>query len=224
MKKVLYVTCSKGFKHDCLEFSHEVMKKLGEESGLFEATCTWEVDLINAKDLQNFDAVVFCTTGELPISAEDKLALLGFVLGGKGFVGIHNATDTFYQWPEYGYMIGGYFNGHPWNQEVGVIVEDKEHPATKHLGDYFKITDEIYEHRDWSRKYTHVLLRIDNSTVDVNKPDVKRPDKDFAMAWCHEFGRGRVFYTGHGHSKEVWGDERFQKHLLGGILWVMRLA
>jgi len=224
MKKLLYCTCSMGFKHDCLDLSHEVMRKLGKESGAFEATCTWDVDLLNAEGLKQFDALVFCTTGELPISEADKQAILDFVRGGKAFIGIHNATDTFYKWPEYGEMIGGYFNGHPWNQEVGIIVEDKTHPATKHLGDYFRITDEIYEHRDWSRQKTHVLMRIDNSTVDVNKEGVRRPDRDFAMAWCHDYGNGRVFYTGHGHSNEVWSDERFQKHLLGGILWAMRLA
>jgi len=224
MRKVLYVTCSMGFKHDCLELSHEIMKKIGQESGAFEATCTWDVDLINAKDLASFDAVVFCTTGELPISDEDKRALLDFVWNGKGFVGIHNATDTFYKWIDYGRMIGGYFDGHPWTQEVGIIVEDKDHPATRHLGDYYTMADEIYTHRDWSRQRVHVLLRIDNSTVDVTKPDVRRKDRDFAMAWCHRYGDGRVFYTGHGHSKEVWSDERFQKHLLGGIRWVMKDA
>jgi len=82
--------------------------------------------------------------------------LLDFVKGGKPFFGIHNATDTFYDWPEYGELIGGYFSGHPWTQEVRVIVEDGDHPATRVLGQYFKVFDEIYTFKAWDRNKTHV--------------------------------------------------------------------
>ena len=89
--------------------------------------------------------------------------------GGKGFLGIHNATDTCYDWPEYAEMLGGWFNGHPWHQEVGVIVEDGDHPATRTLGDRFTVVDEIYTFKNWDRTKTRVLMRIDNDTVDLAK-------------------------------------------------------
>src|SRR5262249_41715904 len=92
--------------------------------------------------------------------------------------------------------------------------------ATRHLGDSFKITDEIYQFRNFSRDKVHVLLSLDASSVDLTKPGVHRTDKDFALAWTSEYGRGRVFYTALGHRDEVWRDERFQKLLVGALQWV----
>ena len=102
---------------------------------------------ITPENLKHFDAVFFYTTGELPLSDTQKDGLLSFVRSGKGFGGSHSATDTFYGWKDYGELIGAYFDGHPWHTKVNVIVEDKTHPATKHLGDSFTITDEIYQFR-----------------------------------------------------------------------------
>ncbi len=223
-KRLLYCTHSAGFKHDCLDMSMDVMKKLGEESGSFEATTTDDATTLTPESLKSYDAIVFCTTGELPMSEEAKRTLIQCIRNGTAFIGIHNATDTFYQFPDYGEMLGGYFDGHPWNQEVNVIVEDKNHPSTRGLGDSFRITDEIYQQRDWSREKSHVLLKLDTGSVDMTKEGIKRTDNDFALAWCHNFGQGRVFYTGLGHSKEVWNDPRFQKHLLGGIQWALGIA
>ena len=160
------------------------------------------------------------TSGELPMSERQREALIKFVRDGGGFVGVHNATDTFYKYPEYGRMIGGYFNGHPWTQEVYVIVEDNTHPSTRHLPQRFKVLEEVYTFKDWIRDRTHVLISLDNSSVDLSKGN--REDNDYALAWCHSYGSGRVFYTAFGHFIKLWREEWFQKHLLGGILWVMR--
>jgi type 1 glutamine amidotransferase len=219
--RVLYLTHSAGFRHEVLPLSRQILKEIAEKSGKFEVIATDDVSLLNRDSLKQYDAVVFYTTGELPISDEQKKALLDFIKSGKGFVGIHSATDTFYHWPEYGQMIGGYFDKHPWHQEVTIKVEDPNHPATRHLGKSFKITDEIYQFRDWSRDRVHVLLSLDVSSVDLNKRDVHRTDKDFAIAWTRTYGRGRVFYTALGHRPEVWRDERFQQHLLGGLEWAI---
>ena len=151
----------------------------------------------------------------------DRESLVEFVRQGKAFIGIHNATDTFYKWEPYGEMIGGYFNGHPWHQEVEILVEDRDHPATRDLPERFRIHDEIYVHRNWSREKTHVLMRLDNESVDLEKAAGKREDNDFAMAWCHVHGWGRVFYTALGHGLPTWTDERFHRHLLGGIRWAL---
>lgn len=221
MKQLLYVTHSAGYKHEVLPYSQEVVRKLGAESGAFAADCTDDVASVDWSALNRYDAVAFCTTGDLPMDDTARNQLIEFVKKGKAFVGIHNATDTLYKFAPYGEMVGGYFNGHPWHQEVGIIVEDRNHPATRHLEENFRIHDEIYTHRDWSRDKTHVLMRLDNSTVDLEKAAGKRPDNDFAMAWCHPFGAGRVFYTALGHGMPTWTDERFHKHLLGGIQWAL---
>ena len=124
MKKLLYVTHSAGYRHEVLPYSQKVVQELGARTGAFEAGCTDDVGVVDWNRLDRYDAVMFCTTGELPIDDAGKGNLIRFVRGGKAFVGIHNATDTFYQWEPYGEMIGGYFSGHPWHQEVGIIVEE----------------------------------------------------------------------------------------------------
>lgn len=217
--RVLYLTHSAGFKHAVLPTSEQVMRDLGTRSGAFEATVTQDCSLISEASLKPYAAVIFYTTGELPLDEAQKKALIEFVRSGRGFVGIHSATDTFYKWPEYLELIGGYFDGHPWHQEVTVRVEDKAHPATAHLPASFTINDEIYQFRDWSRDRVRVLLSLDPASVDLTKKGVKRADKDFAVAWTREFGKGRMFYTALGHEAAVWSDPRFQQHLVGGIRW-----
>jgi len=218
---VLYLTHSAGFKHDVLPLSRQILTDLGARTGRFAVTATDDCSLLSREQLKKFDAVVFYTTGELPISDDQKTAFLDFIKAGKGFIGIHSATDTFYKWPEYGELIGGYFDGHPWHQDVTINVENTKHPATRHLEKSFKIKDEIYQMRNFSRSRVNVLMTLDTNSVDLTLPTVHRTDKDFAIAWCREYGKGRVFYTALGHRPEVWQDERFQKHLLGALGWVM---
>ena len=172
--------------------------------------------------LADFDGVFFYTTGELPWSAEQRAMLLDFVRGGGALVGSHCATDTWYEWPEYGAMIGGYFAGHPWNEDVGVEVEVTDHPATAHLGERFRIADEIYQHKEpWDRARMTVLMSLDTGATDMDKQGILREDRDIAMSWTRQEGEGRVFYTGLGHRPEVWKDERFRRHLVEGALWAM---
>jgi type 1 glutamine amidotransferase len=225
-KRMLVVTHTAGFRHSSIPVAQETLQELGERTGLWEtefATNAEEVtQKITADNLRRFDVVVFAnTTGELPISDAGKEAFMAWLRGGKAFVGMHSATDTLYKWPEYGKMIGGYFDGHPWSQKVTVKVEDTDHPATRHLGRSFEINDEIYQFRDWSQEGKHVLLSIDNNSIDVTKG--KRADEDYAVSWVREEGQGRVFYTSLGHGEEVWRDPRYQQHLVGGIAWAMRV-
>jgi type 1 glutamine amidotransferase len=222
MKQLLYVTHSAGYRHEVLPYSQDMVRRIGRESGAYEAACTEDVSTVDWNDLGRWDAIAFCTTGELPIPEPGRENLVRRIREGGAFIGIHNATDTFYEWAPYGEMLGGYFNGHPWHQEVGIIVEDRDHPATRHLPESFTIHDEIYTHRNWSRDKTRVLMRLDTGTVDMSKAAGKRDDGDVAMAWCHPCGQGRVFYTALGHGMPTWTDERFHRHLLGGIRWAMR--
>lgn len=218
LKRLLYVTHSAGFVHPVLPLAETVLTQLGTSSGAFTVTVMRDVSALTPTELASYDAVAFFTSGSLPWSATQKQALLDFVASGRGFIGIHSATDTFYDWPQYGALIGGYFDGHPWTQPVGVIVEDGTHSSTQPLGASFVIDDEIYQFRSWSRSDVRVLLRLDTSTVNLSAPGVHRTDNDFALAWTRRHGRGRVFYTALGHRPEVWQDARFQQHLLGGIL------
>ncbi len=222
MSRILVLTHSAGFRHSYIPTAVEVLTRLGERTGSFEVYATDECRELTSDLLRSCSAVLFMTSGELPLSEGQKRALLEFVHEGGGFVGVHNASDTLYGFPEYGEMLGGYFNGHPWTQEVYVIVEDGSHPSTRHLPRRFKVFEEVYTFREWSREKTHVLISLDASSVDLSKGN--RADNDYALAWCHEYGRGRVFYTAFGHFPRLWREKWFQEHLLGGILWVMRKA
>ncbi len=226
-KRLLVITESKGFRHGCvtrkgdeLSLVEKTLTELGAKNG-FDVVCSQDSrSVITAENLKNFDAVFFYTTGELPLSDTQKADLLQFIRSGKGFAGSHSATDTFYKWPDYGNLIGGYFDGHPWHKKITVLVEDTKHPATRHLGDSFVITDEIYQFRaPYDRSKLHVLMRMD---MKDEKPG-NRKDNDNALAWTHEYGKGRVFYTALGHRDEVWQDERFQKLIVGGLRYVFGL-
>jgi uncharacterized protein len=213
---VLMLRHSAGFEHSYLPDAEVALKQIGKKNG-WRVNTTHRCESVNADSLKQLDVLVFATTGELPFSAEQQQALLAFVRGGKGFFGIHNAADTCYQWAEYGELVGGYFNGHPWTQEVGVIVEDRNHPATRMLGEKFKVFDEIYTFKSWDRKKTRVLMRLDNTTVDLAKGN--RADHDYGMGWCHEYGNGRVIYTALGHPDELWHQDWFRQHIEGCLKW-----
>ena len=221
LPRVLYVTQSAGFAHPVLPLSEQILPALGREHEAFEVDVARDVSGITAENLARYRAVVFYTTGELPMDASQKAAFLDFIRSGNGFVGVHSATDTFYDWAEYGELIGGYFDNHPWRQEVAVRVEDRGHPATHHLGASFRISDEIYQFKSWDRARVDVLLNLDPSSVDTETDGVHRTDGDFALAWTRNYGAGRMFYTALGHEDDVWRDPRFQKLLVEGIGWAM---
>ncbi|HYP09792.1 MAG TPA: ThuA domain-containing protein [Bryobacteraceae bacterium] len=204
-KQVLYLTHSAGFQHDVLPLSQQVLRDIGERSGKFTVTTTDNLSALN--DLGRYAAVMFFTSGELALSDTQKQRLLDFVRNGGGFAGFHSATDTLYTWPEYGELIGGRFDGHPWTQEVRIDVEDTDHPATRHLESSFAITDEIYQFRDFSRARVRVLM-----TLDING--------DYPLAWTRLYGSGRVFYSALGHFDSTWQDPRFKKMLEEAVLWI----
>jgi uncharacterized protein len=228
--RVLMVTYSGAYQHDVvrreapdrLSLAERTVVELGRRSGAFDVSQVYSRDDLQRLTVDSFAgvrAVLFFTTGSLPLRQEIRGALFRFVLTGGGFVGVHSATDTWYEVPEYGELVSASFDGHPWHQRVRIVVEDASHPSTRHLGHAFEITDEIYQFRGWSRDKVHVLLRLDPRSVDIGKG--KRADHDYALSWVHHHRRGRVFYTALGHGREVWEDERFRRHLLEGIRWAM---
>ena len=226
--RLLMVTYSAGFQHDAvrrgtagtLSTAETVVAELARRSGRFEVThvaTRAELERLTAAVVRAHSAILFFTSGELPLAAAVREALLETVRDGAGFIGVHSAADTWYAVREYHELLGATFDGHPWHQRVRVIVEHLGHPATRHLGQAFEIADEIYQFRDWRRHDVHVLLRLDPRSVDIGRG--KRADGDYALAWTRSFGRGRVVYTALGHELGVWADERFKAHLLGAIEW-----
>ena len=153
---------------------------------------------------------------------EEKNAFVDFIRSGHGFVGVHSATDTLYQWGVYNKIIGGYFNDHPWHQLVTVDVVDPNSKLVSSLGKSFQITDEIYQIADFQADTSHVLLALDPTSVDLTKPGVQRRYYGWPIAWTRMFGKGRVYYNSLGHEEAVWNDPRYQDMLLKAIKWVMR--
>lgn len=222
-KKLLYVTTAGGFAHSSRPLSRDVVKKLGVDSGLFLATVTDTAELITPESLKGFDAVLFYTTGGLnqfPLSKENREALIQWVKDGHAFMGVHSATDTYGDWEPYWEMIGGTFDGHPWHEKIKVDIEDPSHPAAQPLPYDWEITDEIYQFQNYSRDRIHVILSMNDGSV---KGKGKRADNDYPIAWCRNFGNGKVFYTSLGHREDVWTNPLYQAHLLGGILWALGL-
>jgi type 1 glutamine amidotransferase len=218
-RRVLYVTHTAGFRHDSIPASQTAMRRVAERAG-FELTVTESLALLTAENLRNYDALFFFTSGELALSDGQKRDLLAFVREGKGFGGAHSATDTLYGWAEYGELIGAYFDGHPWAQEVTLDVEDPEHPATRKLPPSLRISDEIYQFRGLSRDRVRVLMTLDPASVNLGVPEVRGTEGEFPLAWCHNYGQGRVFYTALGHGDETWLNARFQDMLEGALVWL----
>jgi len=233
-KKLLAIGDVKGFQHDSVSHGLATIERLGRESGVYDTYIRTDTQLVtkqklkagNAKNLDYFDAVLFYTTGELEMDDQQKKDLLSFINeDGKGFVGAHSATDTFYNWPEYGDMIGGYFDQHPWGVfDAPVIVEDPSFPAMKAFSREFTIRDEIYQEKEFSRDKVRVLARLDASKLDLKNPRVHRTDKDFAVAWARQYGKGRVFYSTFGHTEEAWDRHDVQTMYLEAIKWAMGLT
>lgn len=219
--KLLYMTLSSGFHHEVVPFSTEIVKQIGEKSGAFDTTVTEDVGAFTAENLKRYDAVMFYTTGELPMTESEKKAFMDFIHSGHGFVGVHSATDTFYLWEDYLKLVGAYFNDHPWHQQVTVEVADPSSPLVSFLGKSFQINDEIYQMSDFQAETSHVLLRLDPNSVDLKNPRVRRRFYGWPLAWTRRDGKGRVFYTALGHEKAVWEAPRFQELLLNGIKWAM---
>src|SRR5260221_14613074 len=183
LERILYFTYSGGYRHDVIPLSKAILAQLGRDSGVFEVTATEDTSEFSTENLKRYAAVMFYTTGELPMSGDQKTALLNFVRSGRGFLGVHSATDTFYAWPDYLDLIGGYFNGHPWHQAVTIEVVDPGDPVVSFLGNSFQIEDEIYQISDFDDRGSHVLLRLDQSSLDLGKTAVRQPYSSLTLVW-----------------------------------------
>jgi len=230
MRHLLVLAEEKGYRHEAVSHAAATIERLGRETGLWTTTIRTDTEALtkqkleyNAKNLNDFDAVLFYTGGDLEMNAEQKAALLSFVHDdGKGFVGVHSATITFTSWPEYGEMIGGYFDEHPWGTfDAPILVEDPNFPGMQQFPKSVVLKDEIYQIKDFSRGSVRVLMRLDASKLDLNNPRVHRKDLDFAVTWAKMYGKGRVFYSTLGHTEESWDDPDIRKMYFEAIKWAL---
>ena len=235
LKHVLVIGETKGFEHDSVSPAMAAIYNMGKESGLWDTTMRTDTELLtkkdlgrNARNLNYFDLLIFAsTTGELDMDADQRKDMISFIKeDGKGFVGIHAALDTNFSWPEYGEMIGGWFDEHPWMTfNAPIVNEDPSFPAVRHLPGAFVKYDEIYQPKAWSRDNVNVLLSLDPGKLDYdNNPRIHRADHDFPVAWSKLYGKGRVFYSTLGHTEESWEDPDIRKMYFEAIKWALRMT
>jgi len=223
-RKILVFSRTTGFRHRSIPHGIEALRIMGEKSGAYTIVATEDPAVFTAENLKQFDAICMLNTTGKPIpSDEGKAAFEAFVKGGGGLIGIHSATDTHYDWAEYGKMIGGYFAGHPWNagSMVTVKVEDQSHALNEAFGEItFQVKDEIYQFREdenYDRSRLRVLLSLDLSAEGMERRGMKRKDNDYPVGWIQEYGNGRVFYNTLGHNESTYWNPTVLRHFLAGI-------
>ncbi|MEN6458707.1 MAG: ThuA domain-containing protein [Thermoguttaceae bacterium] len=236
-QKVLYFTRSAGFVHSVvnrqgkpLAYSEKILVELGAKNDI-DVVCSQDGAIFDG-DLNQFDAIIFYTSGNLtgkteqpqpgkPMSVEGKKRLLSAIAAGKGFVGIHAAADTFRQpgtaVDPFIAMLGGEFLTHESQQKATMRSVDPKFPGMNNLGDGFAMLEEWYAFWKFASD-THVLLV--QETAAMHDATYRRPP--YPATWARMHQKGRVFYTSMGHREDVWTNPTFQQVLLGGIRWVQR--
>jgi type 1 glutamine amidotransferase len=241
-KKVLFYTKSSGFQHSVitrkdgkLSLAERILTEVGKEHG-FEVVASKDGRLFDADKIDQWDAFAFETTGDLttpgqhkdgePMSADGKKAFLDAIRGGKGFIGMHCATDTFHSPKEgldpYIEMIGGEFVRHGAQQNVQIDVADANFPGARAFGPSFKLLDEWYALKNFQDDL-HVIMIQNTKDMDKtaakNKNDVVYDRPSFPETWARMHGKGRVFYTSMGHREDVWENPLYQGLLVGALNW-----
>ncbi len=226
-------------QHDSVSHAMAVIERLGYETGVYDSYIRTDSNIIAKRPLKttgepasggpslsNVDAIFFLGHREIALDESQKAELLSFVRDdGKGFVAAHTATTAFLGWPEFGEMLGGRYDGHPWGSTTGTIInEDPSFPATRHFGAApFTFRDEFYQAKDYSRDKLRVLLRLDVSKMPPND-EVHRTDGDFPLVWAKMYGKGRVFYSALGHAASTWDDRDIDQMYFEAIKWAMGLT
>jgi type 1 glutamine amidotransferase len=225
-------------QHDSVSHALAIIERLGYESGVYDTYIRTDSNIISkhpkmttgepasgGPDLNMADAIFFLGHREVELAPDQKADLLSFVHDdGKGFVAAHIATTAFLSWPEFGEMLGGRFDSHPWGSiTANVINEDPSFPATRHLPLTFELHDEFYQTKDFSREKSRVLLRLDTSKLPVNQ-NVHITNGDFPLAWAKMYGKGRVFYASFAHDAKTWDDPDIYQMYFEAIKWALKLT
>ncbi|PWU09921.1 MAG: hypothetical protein C5B51_05355 [Terriglobia bacterium] len=225
-------TSTRTYQHASISHALATIERLGRETGLYDTWIRTDTQLLTRKktpgirNLDDFDAIFFYSIGEPVMTSDQKADLLSFVRdAGKGFVAAHTGNNNFFDWTEFGDMIGGRFDDHPWELfDAPVLVEDPSFPAMKGFTPSFTINDEIYQVKSYSRDNVRVLARLDPDKLDLGNKRVHRTDRDFAVAWARNYGKGRVFYSTFGHRPEVWDRKDVRTMYLEALKWSMGMT
>jgi uncharacterized protein len=214
-KKILVFSKTAGYRHtSSIEAGKKYIPELGQKNK-FGVDTTENADAFTAENLKQYAAVIFlCTTGNV-LNEQQQQAFKQFIQEGGGYLGLHSASDTEYDWPWFGELTGAYFKNHPRQQEAVFNVVDTTHIATAHLPKVWKRFDELYNFK-WIGTDLHILITIDETSYTGGGNGEYHP-----MAWYHDFDGGRSFYTALGHDNKSWEDPLYLQHVLGGIRYVM---
>ncbi|MCU7552508.1 ThuA domain-containing protein [Chitinophagaceae bacterium LB-8] len=212
--RVLVFCKTAGFYHESIPDGIAAISRLGSKNN-FEVDTTTDSTFFTSANLKKYAAVIFLSTTGNVLSSDGEKAFEQYIRSGGGYVGVHSATDTEYDWPWYGKLAGAYFLNHPEQQEAVLKKTSVKHISTDHLPDEWKRKDEWYNFKNLNNEVT-VLLTIDEKSYKGGKNGDFHP-----VSWFHQFEGGRAFYTALGHTKESYSEENFLKHLLGGILYAI---
>ena len=209
--RVLVFSKTAGFRHDSIPDGIAAIRNLGAKYG-FAVDATEDASVFDDARLAPYSAVVFlCTTGDI-LDESQQAAFERYIEAGGGFVGVHSAADTEYDWTFYGGLVGAYFQDHPAVQPAAIAVTDRVHPSTRSLPPRWNRTDEWYNFRANPRGHVHVLAAVDEASYSGGEMGADHP-----IAWCQFYGGGRAWYTALGHTRESYAEPLFLQHLLGGI-------
>jgi type 1 glutamine amidotransferase len=206
--------------HHVLPQSIACMRQFAQVAGLRFAHFD-SVSLLTRQQLDEARVLALFTIGETPWSDIQKEVIFDRIRSGTmGFLPMHSSSDACYTWPEYGRLVGARFDGHPWTQEFTVEVVDGTHPATRHLGARWRVTDEVYLFGEM-RNDCRVLLRALGSDLDMSAKGARIPESGIPLAWCFGEGKGRIFYTALGHFSALYENPTFLGHVFGGLQWIL---
>ncbi|WP_406351117.1 ThuA domain-containing protein [Streptomyces sp. NBC_01635] len=211
--EVLVFSRTAGFRHSSIDDGIAALRALGTANN-FTVDASEDPQVFTTGNLARYEAVVFLSTTGDVLGTAQQAAFEQYIKEGGGYVGIHAAADTEYDWPFYEGLAGALFHSHPAIQSATVEVEDRAHDATAHLGTTWQRTDEWYNYRTNPRTTAHVLASLDESSYSGGNMSGDHP-----IAWCKDYQGGRAFYTGGGHTDESYAEPAFRRHLLGGIRW-----
>jgi type 1 glutamine amidotransferase len=213
--RVLVFSKTSGFRHDSIPVGVEAIRQLGREHR-FAVDQTEDEARFTDRNLRRYAAVVFLsTTGEPIAEPRHRRAFRRYIRRGGGFLGIHAASDSFYDWRWYVGLVGASFRAHPaGTPSARVVVEDRATPATRALPRVWSRVDEWYAFRSNPRNRVHVLATVDERSYD---PQSAAMGADHPIAWCHRYAGGRSVYTAMGHTSESFAEPLFAAHLLGAI-------
>ena len=213
--RVLVFTRTTGYRHPSIPAGVAAVTALGDRHR-FAVEHTEDPSAFTDQNLARFAAVVFfSTTGDV-LDAAQQAAFERYVRAGGGFAGVHSATDTEYEWPWYGQLVGAYFKSHPAIQQATVRIQDATHASTRCVPTAWVRTDEWYDFASAPASGVTILATLDESTYQGGTMGASHP-----IAWYHRFDGGRAWYTAMGHTEESYSEPAFLDHIAGGILWAV---